>query len=282
MIIDFHTHLFPDKVAERTVEALKAKSGNTPYSDGTTEGLLSALGRAGVSLAINHPVLTRAEQFDSVFRFCLELNEKYSPSLPITEDSLKSGAKILSFMGIHPDCNEVEEKLTAIKESGFLGIKIHPDYQGAFFDDERYIRILTAAKSLGLITITHAGVDGAFIGEPVRCTPERTLRVLDKIGGYPSLVLAHLGANMMAEEFFGTLAGEDIYIDTAHLLSKTDRELFIRYIEKHGEDKILFATDSPWSDIKADAEKIRSYGLPAATEEKITYKNALGLLNAKA
>ena len=185
-------------------------------------------------------------------------------------------------MGIHPDDDKIEERLMMVRNAGFLGIKIHPDYQGTFFDDPRYVKILGEAKSLGLITITHAGVDGAFIGEPVKCTPDRVLRVLDKIGGYPSLVLAHLGANMMADEFFGTLAGEDVYIDTANLISKTDRDLLIRYIEEHGEDKILFATDSPWSDVKADAERLCSFGLPREVENKITHENALRLLNARA
>ena len=27
MIIDFHTHIFPDKIAARTIEALEAKAG---------------------------------------------------------------------------------------------------------------------------------------------------------------------------------------------------------------------------------------------------------------
>ena len=61
MIIDFHTHVFPDKIAERTVRALE-KSGNaTAYSDGTHSGLLASLRGAGADVAVNLPVLTPEE-----------------------------------------------------------------------------------------------------------------------------------------------------------------------------------------------------------------------------
>lgn len=279
MLIDFHTHIFPLKVAERTVNALREKSGNTPYSDGTSEGLLRSMNNAGISLSVNLPVLTKPEQFDSIMRFCTELNQILAPDLPITVKTLSGKTGIISFLGIHPWENDIEGRMYSIKEAGFLGIKIHPDYQGTFFDDERYIKILSLAKKLGLITVTHAGVDEAFIGEEVKCTPTRVMRALDKIGGYSSLVLAHFGANLMKEEFFSTLAGEDVYIDTAHLLSKTDEGTLLRYIEKHGEDKILFATDSPWSDQSLDAMKIFGYGLPKETLDKITHKNAIQLLS---
>ncbi len=33
MIIDFHAHLFPDKIAQRTIELLSQKGGILPYAD---------------------------------------------------------------------------------------------------------------------------------------------------------------------------------------------------------------------------------------------------------
>ena len=57
MIIDFHTHIFPDKIAAGAVSSLAKKGGIPPYSDGTEAGLISALASAGASLAVNLPVL---------------------------------------------------------------------------------------------------------------------------------------------------------------------------------------------------------------------------------
>ena len=59
------------------------------------------------------------------------------------------------------------------------------------------------------------------------------------------------------------------------------KENFKKILDKHGEDRVLFATDCPWRDIKDDVSVLKSYNLGAVTEEKIFYKNALKLLNIK-
>ena len=40
MIIDFHTHIFPDRIAERTISILSEKSGFTASYNGTVDGLV--------------------------------------------------------------------------------------------------------------------------------------------------------------------------------------------------------------------------------------------------
>ena len=269
MTVDFHTHVFPQKIAAATVSALE-KSGNTPaYSDGTVTGLLSQMSKAGVKISVNLPVLTKPTQFDSILKFATEMNEAF----------FESGKKgILSFAGIHPDTEDFEEKLLLVKNCGIKGIKIHPDYQGTFFDDERYVRILAAAKKLDLITVTHAGLDGAYVGQPIKCTPHRVMNVLDKIGGYDKLVLAHMGGNQLFSEVYDVLAGEDVYFDTAYVLQFFTQSEFMKMAEKHGCDKILFATDSPWRDQLVDLNILKGYALEEDVEKKITEENASKLL----
>ena len=267
MIIDFHTHIFPDKIAEATINAL-SKAGNIlPHSNGRKEGLESSMKLSGVDISVNLPVLTRATQFDSIFNFALGLNR---------ENQTQGG--IISFAGFHPDIENYEKKLTQIKENGFLGIKIHPDYQGTFFDDSRYVAILKKAKELDLITVTHAGYDVGFPNEEIKCTPKRVLNVLDKIGGYEKLVLAHLGGNELFDEVYRCLAGENIYFDTSYVLPQLTKEQFEKMLLKHGENKILFASDSPWQSQGEMVEMIKSYGLGKCTEEKILCENARKLL----
>ena len=266
MIIDFHTHVFPDKIAERTVKLLERNGSIPSHSNGTVAGLVSALEQSGVDIGVNLPVLTRPDQFDGVNAFAKSLNEKSY-----------TGARVMSFAGIHPDTKCPEEAIERIAEMGFLGIKIHPDYQDAFIDDDRYARILLAAKAKGLITVTHSGVDGAYIGQQIKCTPQGVLRLLDKIGGYERFVLAHLGANAMHTGVLECLAGEDVYFDTAYCLRSTGRYAFMKLLEAHGEDKILFASDSPWQNPGVEIKFIKELNLGPA-EDKILYKNASRLL----
>ena len=271
MIIDFHTHIFPDKIAGVTVEALSKSASIPAHSNGALDGLIAQMKKSGVDISVNLPVLTRAKQLDSVMSFAKEINTK-----------TYTGPRVISFAGMHPDVDEPEEALERIKKEGFLGIKLHPDYQGTFFDDEKYIRILSCAKRLDLITVTHAGFDGAFVGQPIKCTPKRVLNLLDRIGGYDKLVLAHLGGNELFGEVLRDLAGESVYFDTSYVLKSIDRDFFEKILSKHTEDKILFATDSPWQEQSEQVEILKSYRLGDKTENKIFSGNAKKLLKLDA
>jgi predicted TIM-barrel fold metal-dependent hydrolase len=225
---------------------------------------------AGVALSVTLPVLTSPAQFESVTRFAAELNRLYEKKSP----------RLLSFGGIHPDCEDIEGKMAYLRDNGFKGVKIHPDYQGVYIDDERYIRIVAAAKKEDLIVVTHAGVDTGFRGCPVRCTPDRALNLIRSVP-YRNLVFAHLGGCEMQDEVLETLAGEDVYLDTAYVLRFTDKEYMKKLLLRHGEDRILFASDSPWSDIKTDVDILKGFSLGEKTEEKIFCENAKALLGIR-
>ena len=270
MLIDFHTHIFPNKIAEKTINALASNSGTTPYTDGTDFGLIQNMQKGGADISVNLPVLTKPEQFDSVLEFARIINEKYE----------HAEKRIISFAGMHPYCEDIKGKMRRIRDLGIKGVKIHPDYQETFIDDERYIEILKAAKDNDLIVVTHAGVDNGYIGKPVRCPPELSAKVLKKIN-YNKIVLGHYGGHKQWEKVLELLVDFDVYFDTAFTFYKIEEELFKKILYAHGEDKILFATDCPWSDIKRDKETFLSYNLPQEIQDKILYKNALKLLKLK-
>ncbi|MBO5928293.1 MAG: amidohydrolase family protein [Clostridia bacterium] len=267
MIIDFHTHVFPSAIAEKTINALQAKSNSTPYTNGTVEGLLQNMKNAGVDISVALPVLTKPTQFESVFNFAKSINEQFA----FTKE------KIISFAGMHPYAENIEQKMALIKENGFKGVKIHPDYQATDINDERYIKILKCAKENDLIVVTHSGVDDGFPNEPVRCSAEMVAKVIDKVN-HDKFVLAHYGANRQWEKALELLAGKNVYFDTAYTFENIDREIFIKILEKHDTDKILFATDCPWQDMKINLKELYSYGLDPVMLDKILYKNARKLL----
>ena len=271
MIIDFHTHIFPEKIAASTISALQAKSNNTPNTDGTDTGLISHMEQANVDISVSLPVLTKPTQFDSVVRFAKEINDKYS----------NKSRKIISFAGIHPECDDIPAKMKLIKDSGFLGVKIHPDYQNTFINHEGYISILNQAKELDLIVVTHAGVDDGFKGFPIKCPPELCAEVIKKTN-HKKFVLGHYGAHKQWQKVLEILCDFDVYFDTAFTLGSIEENLFIDILNKHGEDKVLFATDCPWRNISSDLKIFNSYNLSQQTKDKILFKNALKLLNLDA
>ena len=268
-IIDFHTHIFPDKMAEKTVEFLAERGGIPAYGNGMLVDLQAKADEANVSLCVSLPVLTRPQSFDSILAFAKMVNEGRA----------NGEHRIMSFAGIHPDCEDIEGKMAQVKESGCKGVKLHPDYQQIFIDDERMLRILNAAIDQDLIVVTHTGLDVGY-PECTRSTPERTAKALDKLKGEPKLILAHMGGCRMHKEVYEVLAGRNVYFDTSYVLDEMDESMFLKTLEKHGADKIVFASDYPWKTPKMIYDKLLSFGLSSETLDKILYQNAKFLLGS--
>ena len=273
MIIDFHTHIFPDKIAAKTIESLGTLAGVQAATDGTLNGLLNSMDKSKVDMPVIMPVCTKPEQFDSINVFAKKVNDTYP-------------GKLLSFGGIHPDCENYKEKLDYIKSLGLPGIKIHPDYQKVMIDDIRFMRIIEYASELGLIILAHAGID-IGLPEPVHCPPDKMRKVLDIIKP-EKVVLAHYGGWKQWDAVYKYLAGENVYLDTAFLfgvkntfsdvLNYIEQDMFLKILEKHDTTKILFATDSPWSDAKAGIEYIRNLSVSEKVKTQILGGNAMDLL----
>jgi len=179
MIIDAHTHTYPETIAKRAIEKLEKNSGTKAHTNGVQSGLMASMKEAGISYSLLLPVATSKKQVDTINEVAAETNAK----------ALETG--LLSFGGIHPETENVSEVLNRIKALGLKGIKIHPDYQGTFFNDIRYKRIVEKATELGLYITVHAGVD-IGMPDPVHCTPNHVLEVL-KDTESDHLILAPMG-----------------------------------------------------------------------------------------
>ena len=243
-LIDFHTHVYPDRIAEATVRFLAASGGTSPEGGtGTLDDLESVAKRSGVAVAVNLPVATRPEQAASINRFATEINRR--------------GGRVMSFGAIHPHAAEPERELEELVKAGFKGIKLHPDYQGVYADDPAVIRVTREAKRLGLHVVFHGGVDIAF-PDDVHATPKRMFRLLSALGeGDGQVVIAHIGGYRLWDEVEETLVGGDAYFDLSYGIRDLPKEQLYRIISRHGADKILFGSDYPWRD-PADVDRARS------------------------
>ncbi|MBN1422128.1 MAG: amidohydrolase, partial [Planctomycetes bacterium] len=72
MIIDAHTHAFPDPLAARALESLSANAGGIrPFHDGTVAGLIRSMDAAGVDRSVLCPIATRPDQQEGILRWVL-------------------------------------------------------------------------------------------------------------------------------------------------------------------------------------------------------------------
>ena len=268
MVIDFHTHIFPDKIAKKTIEHLELNIKNVFGEDSravieaTLDGLEASMQENGVDYSVVLPIATKPTQSDTINNFAAEVNRH---------------ERIFSFGSLHPMQEDWEDTLYKIKELGLLGIKLHPEYQQCRVDEKETIRILEKCEELDLYTVFHAGKD-IGMPPPVHCEPYMLKNVLNYVKG-DKIIAAHLGAWKMWDEVEEQLVGTEIIFDTAFIKNFIDREQLLRIIKNHGSKKILFATDSPW---ESQGEDVRFFeGLPISKEDKenIMFKNAKKLLN---
>ncbi|MCD7778997.1 MAG: amidohydrolase family protein [Clostridiales bacterium] len=270
MIIDFHTHTFPDKVAVKAIPKLEKSASIKAFTDGTVNGLVDSMNENGIDFSVVVPVVTNPVKAEEINEYAAETNQTHK--------------NVISFGGIHPDTENYKAVLKKAQGLGLKGIKLHPEFQYTDFDDIRYKRILYFAEELGLITLVHAGFDGSF-PDSMHCGIKNILNVIEEIGP-KRLVLAHMGGCFLWKDVKKYIAGADVYFDTAFSFGKKQivsgllsEEEFIVLARAHGMEKILFGTDSPWGEQGEMSEFIKNSALTDGEKENILYKNALKLLS---
>ena len=71
MVIDFHTHAFPDELAKKAIPKLAANGNIANVGDGTVRSLLAEMGRSGVDRAVILNIATNAKQQTNVNNFAI-------------------------------------------------------------------------------------------------------------------------------------------------------------------------------------------------------------------
>ncbi len=279
MIIDFHTHTFPDVLAPKVIPKLEKGASMHAYLDGTMTSLEHSMLESGVDISIVLPVATRPSQVITCNNSSLSINEE------------KQGG-IISFGAMHPEYEDYKNELRRIKAQGIKGIKFHPDYQNTMIDDIKYKRIIDFASELGLVTLIHAGLDIGLPG-PIHAVPSGIKKLVQEVRP-EKMILAHMGGFALWEEVLEVLAEEDVYLDTAFSLGKINyfqecspnmikysmmsSDMFVKMLNVFGEDKLLFATDSPWGGQKETLKAFLDLGLNQTQNDKILGNNAVKLL----
>jgi predicted TIM-barrel fold metal-dependent hydrolase len=283
MIIDIHTHIFPDKIAAEVIEHLSRQSRAKYFSDGTLNGLLDSMKKFGIDKSVVLPVATAPRQVEKINDYAAKMIEKFSDR------------GIIYFACIHPDFENYRAELKRVKSLGLKGIKIHPIYQGVNLDDEKFLKIFYCAAELDLTVITHAGLDIGFPGV-VGCSPKMARHVIEEIGDF-KFVLAHMGGWKNWDEVEIELADKNIFMDTAFSvgtiparsdfvwnaedLKLLNAEEFMKLYKIFGADKILFGTDSPWDSPATAIDFIKNLPISETDKNKILGLNAEKILKLR-
>lgn len=273
MILDFHTHIYPHHLAERVLDNV-TKNDVPCYCRATAPAIRQSMEEAGITHAAILNIAVKPGQADSIFEFATQIGREYaSGPLP----------RLIPFASLHPFDEDWREQLLRIREAGLPGIKLHPDYQGFFIDDHRLEPLYREVARLGLILVFHTGFDDSR-PDLTRADPQRIANILPVLETGVT-VLAHMGGSRMWDKSYEYLCGRNVYLDTSYTFDKIDEALARKMFLRHGPERILFGTDSPWCDQKEQVRYFRDEFSPGflspAHMERVFWENGASLLGLK-
>lgn len=261
MLIDFHTHAFPPKLAQRALGKLSHDVGGlVPQTDGTLAGLKALMEEDGVQLSVVHSIATNPHQMHKVNDYAFEMDREEG---------------IVAFGSVHPEAPDALQELERIQAAGLKGVKLHPEFQGFYADDERLKPIYRKISQLGLITLFHAGEDYGY-PPPYHAMPEHLKKALGWLDG--PVVAAHWGGIGCGPQVLELLCGENVFFDLSYGYGAMPKPTAQAILDRHGPEKLLFGSDCPWHRPEWELRLLNTLELSPADRERILWKNAAKLL----
>lgn len=256
-MIDFHTHVYPDSIAQKATDSICNFYGLKTDLTGSAPVLLERGRKAGISGYVLLPVATRPEQVHHINQFIVQQTAAHR--------------EFSGFGTLHAAMEDFDGEIEYIEASGLKGIKLHPDFQQFVMDDKRLFPMYDRLQGR-LPVLIHCGDPRYDFSRP-----ERLLRVLEE---FPKLqvIAAHLGGWSVFDEAFRLLKKKDCYVDISSCMGFLPPEQIVRYIRGYGADRVLFGSDFPLGDPVKEAEAFFQLALHTEEQEKIGYRNAQAIL----
>lgn len=258
MIVDSHVHVWPDKIAKLALQNPLEEMER--YGDGTVAGSIAAMDAAGIDRSVSLGVADTPERLDKANAFAASLDPE----------------RFVGFGSVHPGAS-VEANIESLRRHGLKGAKLHPLFQGYRLDDPRLGEILDAMQGEFAI-IAHVG-HGDTPEANERATPAM---MRDLVREYPRLdiVAAHFGGYLTMDEAEELIMGLPVTVDTSWppSVSELDPKRVRRFIERHGPDRVSFATDWPMADPARERQAIEDLGLSADDTAAVLGGNMARLL----
>ncbi len=257
-IIDFHCHIFPEKIASKATGFVGEYYGLDMHGGGIAETLIDRAKKLNMQGFLIHSSATKPAQVENVNDFIAEYARK---------EKLYIG-----FGTIHKDFENIEEELARVKSLGLKGIKLHPDFQNFKIDQPEMDRIYQCASDLELPILMHVGDKKTDNSKPHR--------LANVLNNFPKLtvIAAHMGGYSEWDAAMECLYGKDVYFDTSSTMLFVKYEKVREMIYMHGVDRILFGSDFPIQWTSEALEDIYRLKLPDEDRNKILYENAARLL----
>jgi predicted TIM-barrel fold metal-dependent hydrolase len=257
MIIDFHSHIYPEKIAARAVDSIGGFYKIPMRGKGTPEDLLERGRRGGIGRFVVFSAAAVPAQVERINSYIAAVCGEHP--------------EFTGFGTLHRDMEDPAGEIGRIMDLGLRGIKLHPDMQQFNIDDEKMMDIYALLEGR-LPVIFHTG-DYRYSWSH----PSRLARVLD---AFPKLiaVAAHFGGWSLYDLALEYFRNRSCYLDLSSSIPYLGIKRAEELIGIYGAGRILFGSDYPMWDPAVELEQFRRLNLSAEDREKILGGNALRIL----
>ncbi len=257
-IIDFHAHIYPDKIAEKATQSVGEFYTLPMHKVGSVGALFASGDPAGVNRFVVQSVATVPRQVESINNFIRETCEAHPQ-------------RLIGFGTIHPGMENPVEEVERCLQMGLRGIKIHPDVQQFAMDDPAMFPVYDAIQGRAPMLI-HCGDYRYDYSHPYRLA-----HVLDE---FPKLevVAAHFGGWSLFDLAMEYLLPRKCWLDTSSSFAFLGKVRAREIIRAYGAERIVFGDDFPMWDHKSELETLLSLGLTDRENERILSENAKQIL----
>ena len=262
LILDVHAHIYPDIIAQKASDVIGEFYRLPMHHDGTLQSLLKEEAAAGVTNMVVHSVAVTWEKVARINDFIA--------------GAVSGNGHLTGFATMHPDHPHIAQEIERAVGLGLKGLKLHPDFQHFFIDDEKAFPMYEAIEGR-IPLLIHTG-DKRY--EYSR--PERMARVLDR---FPRMqtICAHLGGWSQWEDAHRILAGRpNVWVDTSSSLYAMTPEDARDVIFHYGVDRVLFGTDYPMWTPREELSRLQTLGFSPEEMERMLFKNAANLIGLAA
>ncbi len=228
----------------------------------STEHLLRAMDSLGIAAAI-----------------CVDhrsLNEGCGATLPALREVFERSGRRINYLGVfHPGRSEecLAALTRALKWPGFAGIKLHPSFHHLPADDQAYEPIWHFAAEHHLPLLTHSWSVSSYNPAQQLSIPTRFERYVQ---AFPQvrLVLGHAGGRGRERLDAMRMAAEypRVYLDISG--DVFCYRLLETLLDTVPAEKILFGSDYPWLDIRANLTRVLLSDIDDPAKEAILCWNA--------
>ena len=257
-IIDIHTHIYPDDIAQKATESVKQfyQIGGADM-DGTVSMLLERGKEAGIDRFVVLPVAIRPDKAGSINDFIVDQVQKHP--------------ELVGFGTVHAAMPDLMDETQRILDLGLRGVKMHPDSQRFPIDDIRLYPMYEAIQGRVPVML-HMGDHRYDYSHPIRLR-----RILDQ---FPRLqaIAAHFGGHTMYDQACDILKDTQCILDVSSALMMMQPGDAEKYINIYGAERMAFGTDYPMWDPVTEVERFLRLRLRPEQLEQIAYKTAANLL----